>query len=121
MNWKRGLFRIWLVCTAAWLLLLVIFTWNDIIAPNTPSSRVFLTPQGFPSVADVTSGKWNPPDAKTFTAEEAIPAIEAAAPPSLSTTIPRLFNVLALGMILPMLTLIVGGAIRWAMRGFRTD
>jgi hypothetical protein len=131
MNWKRGLFRIWLVGTAAWLLPLVIFAWDGISAPDTPSSRALLTPKGFPSVADVVSGKWKPsPNAPSWSYEEALcdppsspPCVTIEAPttsPSLSTIIPRLFNVLALGMIVPMLTLIIGVAIRWAIKGFRT-
>lgn len=129
MNWKRGLFRLWVIAAAAWLLavgvvtglphaLWVYWDFRDVPAGMAADAR-----------ADyVEHGPW----------EKYAPNTEASAPdtPPLPKGVIRAVAVRELGRRLsladqavneflwaglapPLVVLAVGAGLRWALRGFR--
>jgi hypothetical protein len=86
----RGLFRLWLVLSAIWILFVITKTWFDITYPTTlTDTEVGLSPGMFDDL--IIAGRAN--SALKFGA--------------------------ALALVPPLLVLALGSALIWAFRGFR--
>jgi type II secretory pathway component PulL len=43
MNWRRGLFRFWLVVSALWLIVVVVFFYSQVVSPYIEPQAYILT------------------------------------------------------------------------------
>jgi hypothetical protein len=86
----RGLFRLWVVLSAVWILFVITKTWFDVTHPTTlTDTEVGLTPGMFDDL--IIAARTN--NALKFGA--------------------------ALALVPPLLVLAIGSALVWAFRGFR--
>ena len=135
MNWRRGLFRVWLVVSALWVLgcSLIMFMWSDNIAREV---NLALTSNSNKELLSLwcTSELGIPPLPEGFVLEEGVflekcakkdPKLREAwaAGDSFSKQLFRVAEVLlpplALVLVPPLFVLVLGASIGWALLGFR--
>jgi hypothetical protein len=137
MRWQRGLLRLWIVLSVFWIAGVGAVTWATFPAevamlanpqkPGVPDNKTSFDPDAY-LAAKQKSGV---PDNKKLTDEDWIPLDEppgAPPPPSKSVSAPdrsaeRLAYVqraAILGVAPSVLVLVVGAALTWVARGFRT-
>jgi hypothetical protein len=112
MKWQRGLFRLWIVLSACWIVAVGSFTWSTL--PRDEE----VVPPGYVVDFDKplpTLPHWDPLDPKPpFDPNQPYTIIRSA------ERIEQIKRAVVVAFAAPSIVLILGTALAWVVRGFRS-